>query len=166
MPINMKPPGPGSKPTGKVVRNTEKNTVLSNLVRDRSGRSSSTDAGVPRPEQELMNESLQVPHPFEKGKTLGWGEFKGLAKTQASKFRDMGITDMAGYQQKLYDDALAKLQKFPEAAVDKYQDTRVAERTRHNIQGVVKKPSARVVAGGEAVYQKGTQGIKMRKKKC
>ena len=89
-------PGPGIKVKPKaasvgVVRNTAKQTVLSNLVNDRTGRSTSTDAGKPRPEQDLMNESLQVPHPFEKGKTLGWGEFKGLAKTQATRFRDMGI---------------------------------------------------------------------------
>lgn len=146
-----------------VVRNTQKDVVLNNLVADKINLRSSNDANIPRPNQTLMDESLQVPHPFEKGKTVGYGEFKKMGKLQASKFRDMGITDMPAYQQKAYDTALAGLEKFPEAAVDKYQNTRSEMNRQYNVEGIEKKPMGRLVSGGTATYAQGTGGIKIKK---
>lgn len=145
----------------KVAKTSNKAQVLG-MVNDKSGRLSSNDASNPRLEQRLMDESLVVDHPLEKGKKIGWGEYKTLSKLQATKFRDAGIDYKA--QQKTYDDALSKLENFPEEAVARYKEGRDAQVKKTAIQGLDKPASGRVISGGQAVYATGTKGIKLKPK--
>ena len=145
---------------GIKVKKGNKESVMG-MMADKSGRLSLNDSNSPRLEQNLMNESLQVDHPFEKGKKVGWGEYKTMSKLQASKFRDAGITPEV--QQRKYDDALAGLDNFPEQAVNKYRDGRVQQRVDLSTKGLDKKPAGRLISGGDAMYPQGSKGIKIKR---